>query len=150
MKLTGWHGESRGPIVGPFAPPELYVALDLSLAEVFAADDGRILTVTYDARNPLVLGDPTATARLLRESRMIEAPGDFHGHSVVQSSHVFCEWARAQGYDAVIFEPACFEQADDSDAAYADWNDVAGTFGDPQAIILEPHRATLTALDRPA
>jgi hypothetical protein len=145
MKLTGWHGEARGTIVGPFANPELYVALDRSLAETYAEPDGRVLTVSFKATRPLVLSDAASAARLIRESRMIEASGDFHGHDEVSSSHVFCEWARAQGYDAVVFEPACFEQTDDSDAAYQDWNDVAGTFGDPQLIILDPRRATLSA-----
>lgn len=145
MRLSGWHGEARGTIAGAFASPELYVALEPSLAEDYADGTGRVLRVTFDAVRPLVLTDPASAADAIRASDMLSASGKFHGSSVTNSSHAFAEWARAQGYDAVVFEPACFEQADASDSAYADWDMVAGTFGDPQLIILEPARAEITA-----
>ena len=145
VTLTGWHGEARGTIVGTFAPPELYVAIERSLAEDYAGPDGRIMSVSYQADNPLILQTASAAAATIRASKMFDTPGKFHGHESDSASHTFAEWARAEGYDAVVFEPGAFEQADDSDAAYQDWDLAAGTFGDPQIIVLNPSRATITA-----
>jgi len=142
-RLTGWHGEARGTLSGAWANSEMYVALDRSLAETYAADTGRVLRVSFDAHNPLILRNAESAANVIRVSGMVATDGTFHGHTERNASHRFADWARAQGYDAVVFEPTCFEQTDDSDAAYAAWDDVAGTFGDPQMIILDPARAIL-------
>lgn len=54
------------------------------------------------------------------------------------------EWVRAQGYDAMVLHPEAFETENQDD-----WELMAGTYGDPQSVILDPSRATFTRLGGP-
>lgn len=136
--LGGFHGLTDGEIVGAFNKPEMFVAYDRELAASYAeCEGGRIVVVNYEASSPLILETPEQCVEAFRESGIDRAPVTWRWHP--DTTHLFAEWARRRGYDAVCLPASAFV----GELGY-EW--VAGTFGEPQMILLEPARARLEAL----
>ena len=104
------------------------------------ADGGTLYSVDYTATNPLHIRDAREFGRMWTASGADRTAGRFHGApGEPSSSRTFMEWVRAQGYDAMVIHPEAFD-TDDQDA----WEQLAGTYGDPQSVILVPSAATFT------
>ena len=132
MRLTGYHGLTMGDaITGAWRSGEMYVAYDRSLASDVAIG-GKVYAVAYEARYPLVLDTPAAFIAVWVGCGADAVPRSFDD----QKALLFA-YARARGYDAVCIPASAFE----GEMGY-EW--VAGTFGEPQMLLLEPKRAVLT------
>lgn len=140
MLLVGFHGLTGGEIAGAFNKPELFVAYDLALAVSYAGG-GAVVAVAYEASNPLVLETPEQCVEAFRASGIDRAPLTQRWHP--DTTHIFAEWARRRGYDAVCLPESAFA----GELGY-EW--VAGTFGEPQMILLQPARAKIEAIARRA
>lgn len=138
MTIRGWHGETRGEVVGAFRS-DVYVALDLDLAESYA--EGRpVLEVEYDARNPYVVADGADLDRLLTDSAALDAE-NWHPAGTGRVARLL----RERGYDALVIRQETFDAADQ-----AGWEVLAGTYGEPQAVLLDPERARVVARSTPS
>lgn len=133
--LAGFHGLTGGEIAGAFSKPEMFVAYDRDLAVSYAGG-GAVIAVTYEARNPLVLETPEQCIEAFRESGIDRAPMTQRWHP--DTTHIFAEWARRRGHDAVCLPESAFA----GELGY-EW--VAGTFGEPQMILLEPAKVRINA-----
>lgn len=130
MLIEGLHGETGTPIVGAFNRDALFVAFDANLADAYA-EDRVVHRVRYESTNPLDITDPAQFKVMWTESGAAITEGAFH--PVVTGT--VNRWARARGYDAIRLLPVLF----DSDEG---WEMAGGTYGEPQAILLYPNRAT--------
>jgi len=132
VQLNGYHGLTMGDaITGAWHSGEMYVAYDRSLASDVAIN-GVVYAVTYEARHLLVLDTASRFLDVWMDCGASEEPESFDD----QKSLLFA-YARARGYDAVCIPASAFEGEDGYE-----W--VAGTFGEPQMLLLEPERAVLT------
>ena len=146
-KLTGKHGMSKGTIEGEWNLPELYMA-DEALATSYAQggteeEDGRVIDVEYNAQKVLVI-DTGAKMRDLWVKTGIEKATEglpFHP----DTNGVVANWARAMGYDAIEITPGGTgeDRDQDEDDAELGYKYGAGTYGEPQTILLSPERATI-------
>lgn len=131
-RVSGWHG--RRGTTKPSDSPVLYLAPNRDYADEWSADEtepGAVYWVDYDADNPLVVTDAAEFRKLWEASGASEATGSFHPNATGR----FADHLRGLGYDAVVLTPEAFEGDGE------DWEVIAGTFGDPQTIILNPKRA---------
>lgn len=136
-RITGFHGRSDTRRPGDL--DMVFVSPDREGAEMYS-DGGGLYDVEFDAANPLHIRDGAEFGRMWGASGAGQADGPFHGAPGQPSaSRTFMEWVRAQGYDAMIIHPEAFETDDQ-----AAWEAIAGTYGDPQSVILDPSRATFT------
>ena len=153
--IKGKHGVSHGPIVGAFKNRDLYIGPE-HVAGAYAEESGVVHDVEFKAKNALVL-DTAEKAIAAWEASGVDQSGAtrFHGGGEGWGDH-FAQWAREQGYDAVEITPAAFFESDkhpgepDPDVDWTDdvqkqWEFVAGTWGEPQTIILDPARAKIKA-----
>ena len=107
------------------------------MARAYGDDENaRILEVEVQAENPLVVESAEQFLEIWQQSgcKTLEA-ANFHPET---TSH-FCAWVRAQGYDAVVLPEQIFE----GDLGF---ELCAGTFGEPQAIVLDTAKARIVAV----
>lgn len=95
--------------------------------------------IEYDPKNALMLDTPERFIEIWKSSgakefcswnRWPKLPPEGWFHP--RTTRYFSEWAKQKGYDAVIIPHAAFVGEDG-------FREVGGVFGDPQAIILNPH-----------
>jgi len=129
VKLTGYHGlTASSAIVGDWWHREVYVAYTHDFA-LDVSRDGVVYAVEYEARKPLILARPQDFI-----SAWIQAGANERMMGFATQKRLFTDWARRLGFDAICLPPSTFE----GELGY-DW--VAGIFGEPQMILLDPARA---------
>src|SRR4051794_9817183 len=89
----------------PFRGPEVFLALDRELADAYAEDSGVVLACEYVGSHLLTLDTPLAFVAAWTASGADAVEGAFHPYC----TGLFAEWARRQGYDAVLIPPSAFE-----------------------------------------
>lgn len=147
--IKGFHGVSKDEIVGDFHHPELYIGPP-HVAGAYGEESGVVLPVEFKAKNALVLDTADKAIEAWEASGADKTGGShFHGDGEGVGDH-FARWAREQGYDAVEITPYAFyedERGDPvrdiewTDEVQRKWDEVAGRWGEPQTIILDPTRA---------
>lgn len=132
MKLTGYHGiTSSDSLEGKWWSPDLYAAYDWSLANSMSRD-GVVYLIEYEANNPLIMDSPLEFV-----SAWVQSGANKRMLSFTHQKQLFTSWARKLGFDAICLPASAFE----GELGY-EW--AAGTFGEPQMILLDPARATYT------
>lgn len=143
FRVSGYHGRHDGR--DPTTLDMVFVSPDRPGAEMYAdGDSGVLYEIAYEAQSPLHIRDGHEFWRMWLESGAQEGTEGrmFHaGPDQPSDSRIFMEWVRARGYEAMILHPEAFE-TDDQKA----WEIMAGTYGDPQSVILEPSRAVFTRI----
>ncbi len=130
--LSGYHGlTNSNAITGDWRNGEMYVAYGRSLAKDVAIG-GAVYAVTYEAHTPVVLDTASRFLDVWMDCGASEEPASFP-----DQKELLFAWARDHGHDAVCIPASAFA----GELGY-EW--VAGTFGEPQWIALEPGRAVLT------
>lgn len=138
MRLSAselYHGITKGPIKGSPKVP-FFVAHDKSLAESYGASSGKVVKVLNTATNPLVLDTPEKAIRAWHESGIGPSQERFHPNLTGR----FCAWAKALGHDAVVIPQSAFE-------GELGYKQVAGRWGEPQTIFLDPSAFRLVEND---
>ncbi len=138
MRIDGYHG---GPIYRRnFA---LYIAIGPGAREVagtYAEARGpvaQLQRVSYLPSRPLTLTTGEQVRQLWRRAGALAPDIPFYHHAQDCSQRRLATWAVQHGYDAILATPPAF----DGEAGY-EW--AAGTFGEPQAVLLDPPRAQIT------
>lgn len=117
----------------------LYIA-DREVAEAYAGGPG-LHEVEYESKNPLVLHDGSQVRDLVQSTAAeaeVRGPQWHPHHTSAIEDHV-----RQRGHDALVIHPDAFRE----DQPHEDWEAVAGTFGEPQTVILDPSRAKVRRID---
>lgn len=128
----GYHGGTAAEINSGI----FFIAHDRSLAEEYASDTagGRVVKVEDRSVNPLVLDTPEKFIDAWRKSGADKVEGNFHPNQ----TRVFGDWARHSGYDAIVIPESAFE-------GELGYEEVGGTVGEPQTIILDPKVANIVS-----
>lgn len=118
----GYHG--TGTRFASFNTPEVYLAHERELAQLYAEDGMLLMTVRVTATRPLVF----TTALAFRDFWLASGAHEAVGRGWQKR---FVQHARDAGYDHVILAASAFEGEDGYE-----W--LCGTFGEPQTIVLDP------------
>lgn len=142
-RIVGFHGRTDNR--HPSQLDTVFVAPTREHADEFAANlsggsHGQVYRVEYHAVNPLHIRSAHEFGQAWHQSGAGRVEGPFHaGPGQPSASRTFTEWVRSQGHDALVIHPEAFDTSDQKA-----WELIAGTYGDPQSVILDPSRAVFT------
>lgn len=155
LLIRAFHGATEGPIVGPFAKGEMYVG-PRRIADAYADPGEPVYEVRYQARAALILATAEQVGAAWELSGALTVQTDFHRRDGQPGQGgLLCAFARGLGYDAVHVPASAFyeDEVGDTlrDIEWTDeiqelWETVAGTWGDPQSILLDPARAEISQI----
>jgi hypothetical protein len=126
-----YHGVGEEDITGGLRVP-FWLAYDRDLAEAYS-DTGEVFEFEENAKNPLVLDTPEKIKGAWEEVKKTPGYPEYgeFDPDFPNTNYRFAEWAQKQGYDAVYIPEGAFQGEIGHEWA-------AGTFGEPQVIVLDP------------
>lgn len=130
--ILGYHGVDKNGIVGEIKTP-FFLAYDKELGAAYAERE-KVLTFEVTPSKPLSL----ETAELFWSAWLNSGAESVQGRFHPDQTHAFANWAKSQGYDAILIPESAF----DGERGY---ELVAGRVGEPQMIVLDSSILSLQA-----
>jgi hypothetical protein len=123
-RYVAYHGENTERPLADYRVGELFLAFDACMAAEYGAP---VYEVVIGAKSPLEIRTASHFMECWIASGANEGGSPFHPNMTSR----FAAWARDLGYDVIVLDATAF-------AGELGFQEVAGRFGEPQLIVLNP------------